>query len=143
MNPEPATPKPISRQERGLESYEKGYSFEDRVAEAYRLFGYQVQHGREFSGRQVDMFLELRLGDIRIRRAIECKAGEIGTDDLDKFLRKLDLVRRDYPDAQGTVVSGIGFTDSVTAHATAIGVQLTLYRDLSAQILDGPSYATA
>jgi RNA polymerase sigma factor (sigma-70 family) len=126
----------------GRSNYEKGYTFEDRVAEAYRLLGYQVQHGRLFSGRQVDIFLELNLGDLQIRRAVECKAGEVTVEDLDRFLLKLDLVQREYPDSQGTVVGGLGFTDSVTSHATAKGVKLTLFRDLSAQILDGPAYAT-
>jgi hypothetical protein len=135
-------PAPINR-ERGRHNYEKGYTFEDRVAEAYRLLGYHVEHGRLFSGRQVDMFLELTLGDLRIRRAVECKAGDVKADDLDAFLQKLQLVKREYPDAIGTLVSGLGFTDQVAAHANGIGVKLTLFRDLSSQILDGPSYADA
>jgi len=38
-------------------------------------------------------------------------------------------------------VGGLSFTDQVRTHATAAGIQLTLYRDLSTQILDGPAYA--
>ncbi|HEY6249629.1 MAG TPA: NACHT domain-containing protein, partial [Candidatus Angelobacter sp.] len=127
----------------GRSNYEKGYAFEDRVAEAYRLLGYQVEHGRLFYGRQVDIFLELNLGDLRVRRAVECKAGDVTVDDLDRFLLKLNLVQKDYADAQGTIVAGLGFTDSVTAHASAKGIKLTSFRDLSAQILDGPAYANA
>jgi RNA polymerase sigma factor (sigma-70 family) len=130
-----------ARKLRGKENHAAGYRFEDRVAEAYRLLGYRVEHGRIFSGRQVDIYLELLLGDLRVRRAIECKAGEVKAEDLDDFLLKLQLVQREFPDARGTVVSGIGFTDAVTSHASATGVQLTSYRDLFAQILDGPSYA--
>jgi DNA-directed RNA polymerase specialized sigma24 family protein len=126
---------------RGSQNYKAGYAFEDRVAEAYRLLGYQVQHGRIFSGRQVDLFLELNLADLRVRRAVECKAGQVTVEDLDKFVSKLRLVQKEYPDASGAIVGGLGFTDAVTAHAKAVGIQLTLYRDLSAQILDGPSYA--
>src|SRR5258708_3975799 len=120
----------------GARNYAKGYSFEDRVAEAYRLLGYRVEHGRIFSGRQVDMFLDLTLGDVQLRRVVECKAGDVSADDLDKFAIKLGLAQKEYPDARGTIVSGLGFTDHVAAHAAAVGIQLTLYRDLSAQILD-------
>lgn len=126
---------------RGSQNYKAGYAFEDRVAEAYRLLGYHVEHGRIFSGRQVDIFLELSLADLHVRRAVECKAGQVSAEDLDKFISKLRLVQKEYPDASGVIVGGLGFTDPVRSHATAGGIQLTLYRDLSAQILDGPSYA--
>jgi RNA polymerase sigma factor (sigma-70 family) len=126
---------------RGSESYRQGHSFEDRVAEAYRLLGYSVEHGRIFEGRQVDMLLELDLADLHILRAVECKAGLVVADDLDKFLLKLQLVRTKYPAIQGTLVGGLSFSDGVRSHAAALGIQLTLFRDLSAQILDGPSYA--
>lgn len=141
-NPYPKSGVP-DRSERGRKNYEKGYSFEDRVAESYRLLGYAVQHGRIFSGRQIDLFLELDLGDFRIRRAVECKAGEVTSDDLDKFLLKFELVKKEFPDAIGTVVGGLSFTDQVRSHAEAVGLKLTLYRDLTAQILDGPRYAQA
>jgi DNA-directed RNA polymerase specialized sigma24 family protein len=69
--------------------------------------------------------------------------GIVTSEHLDKFLIKLQLVRREHPDTQGTIVSTSSFTDGVRSHATAVGIQLTLYRDLSAQILDAPSYAQA
>jgi RNA polymerase sigma factor (sigma-70 family) len=111
------------------------------VAEAYRLLHYEVEHGRIFYGRQVDIFLLGRFGDFTVHRAIECKAGPVDVSDLDAFFLKLHLVRRDYPAAQGTIVSGISFTDGVSAHAAAVGIQLTLFRDLTAQLLDGHRYA--
>jgi RNA polymerase sigma factor (sigma-70 family) len=135
--------KPESRKVRGRKSYKAGYAFEDRVAEAYRLLGYKVEHGRLFGGRQVDLYLELKLGDLQVRRAIECKAGGVNSDHLDRFLIKLELVKQEYPDALGTVVSGSSFTNEVRTHANAKGIQLTSYRELSAQILDAPSYAQA
>jgi DNA-directed RNA polymerase specialized sigma24 family protein len=136
-------PKAGSQRAQGRKNYKSGHAFEDRVAEAYRLLGYSVEHGRLFGGRQVDLYLELKLGDLQVRRAIECKVGLVTADHLDKFLIKLQLVRREYPDAQGTIVCANSFTDGVSAHATAVGIHLTLYRDLSAQILDAPSYAQA
>ena len=130
-----------SRKQIGLESQKKGRSFEEKVAELYRLLHYDVEHGRLFSGRAVDIFLSRRLGDINITRAIECKSGQIGIPELDNFLIKLNLVRKEYPSAQGTLVSGVTFTDAVYSHAAAIGIQLTSYRDLAAQLFDGNAYA--
>jgi hypothetical protein len=131
-------PSPASA--RGGINYAKGYSFEDRVAEAYRLLGYSVEHGRIFSGRQVDLFLDGVFGDVRLVRAIECKVGDVTTDDIDRFLLKLALVKREYPIASGTVVGGRAFTDAVTSHAAAVGVQLTYYKDLHAQLIEGTGY---
>ena len=126
---------------RGLVSQQKGRSFEQRVADLYRLLHYEVEHGRLFSGRQVDLFLTRRLGDLTIHRAIECKSGQVVSNDLDVFLNKLRLVQREYPSAQGTLVSSLAFSGAVSSHSAAIGIQLTTYRDLSAQLLDGHTYA--
>ena len=63
------------RGDRGRKSYTEGHAFEHRVADLYRLLHYEVQHGRLFSGRQVDLFLTGRFGDLVVHRAIECKAG--------------------------------------------------------------------
>jgi len=131
----------LENRQQGRQNYREGHAFEERVAEAYRLLGYRVDLGRFFYGRQVDIFLELAHGDLLIRRAVECKVGVVNADDLDKFLIKLNLVRKDYPDAQGTLVGALAFTDAVSTHAAAIGIQLTSFRDLSALILDGPAYA--
>lgn len=138
----PKEPIPTSdRRERGRRSYEEGYSFEDKVAELYRLLHYRVEHGRIFDGRQVDLFLTRQIGDFTLHRAIECKAGAVKAEHIDSFIAKLRLVRRKYPSAQGTIVSGLSFTDAITAQAIEEGIQLTLYRDLAAQLLDGHAYA--
>ncbi len=131
------------RVEEGRASHERGYTFEEHVAELYRLLGYEVQHGRLFAGRQVDLLLSRRLADLSIHRAVECKSGPVDTDDLDRFLIKLRLVRQEYPAVQGTIVSGVSFTDAVASHAAREGVKLTLYGDLSAHLFDGKGYARA
>lgn len=126
----------------GRDSYYKGQTFEERVADLYRLLRYRVQVGRLFSGRQVDLFLEGQFGDATLRRAIECKAGQVQADDIDAFSAKLRLVQREHPDALGTLVSGVGFTDAVAAHAAAVGIQLTLARDLEGTLIDSHGYVT-
>lgn len=130
----------VDRKELGKLSHEKGYNFEDQVAELYSLQHYKVEHGRIFSGRQVDIFLERKLADLNIYRAIECKSGPVKAEDIDSFCAKLALVKKDYPAALGTIVSGSTFTDAVTSHAHAVGIQLTLFRDLAAQLFDGHAY---
>src|SRR3954469_7375678 len=97
----------------GRESAKKGEAFEERIADIYRLLNYTVEHGRLFSGRQVDIFLTRRIGDLVVHRAIECKAGPVRVVEIDEFLGKLRLVRREFPAVLGTIVSGVSFTDSV------------------------------
>jgi RNA polymerase sigma factor (sigma-70 family) len=130
-----------NRSERGRRSYEEGHSFEDRVVELYRLLHYKVEHGRLFGGRQVDIFLTGRFGDMTIHRAIECKVGQVKSDHIDSFIAKLRMVQREYPGASGTIVSTISFTDAVATQAAQEGIHLTLYRDLAAQLFDGHAYA--
>lgn len=130
----------ISFKELGAKNYAKGYSFEDEVNELYRLQHYEVEHNRLFGGRQIDFFLTRRLADLTIYRAIEAKSGPVGADEIDAFTAKLQLVRIEYPSAIGTIVSGSTFTAAVAAHAAAVGIQLTLFRDLAAQLFDGNGY---
>src|SRR5256885_12663921 len=40
--------------DRGRASYHGGHSFEHRVADAYRLLGYDVEVRRGFGGREID-----------------------------------------------------------------------------------------
>ena len=135
------TPKSASlKKERGKASYVEGNSFEEKVAELFRLLHYDVEHGRLFSGRQIDLFVTTRLGDLRIQRAIECKVGTVKAEHIDSFLAKLQLVRHEYPSATGTILSASSFTDAVASHAAKAGITLTLFRDLDAQLFDGHSY---
>ena len=131
-----------SKKDQGSQSYHQGTDFENRTAELYRLLHYEVEHGRLFSGRQVDLFIRRRVGDIEIIRAVECKSGPVGADHIDSFHAKLLLVRKEFADANGTIVSGSTFTDAVRSHAAAVGIKLILFRDLSVQLFDGYAYAT-
>jgi hypothetical protein len=125
----------------GRHNYEEGKIFEQRVAELYRLQQYDVEHSREFSGRQIDLFLTRRLGDITIHRVVECKAGAVRAEHIDTFLGKLRTAQVEFPSVLGTIVSDESFSDSVKAQVGALGVQLTLYRDLAASLFDGHKYA--
>ena len=129
-----------TRSERGLKSQETGQTFEKQVAELFRLLHYEVEPDRLFSGRQVDLFLTGRFGDLTLHRAIECKAGPVSADHIDSFLAKLRLVQKEYPSALGTIVSGASFTSAVKSQAHCEGVQLTLIRDLAASLFDGHAY---
>lgn len=132
-----------SPSDRGRDNQQKGAWFEQQIADLYRLLHYDVEHGRLFEGRQVDLFLAGRFGDLAVYRAIECKAGPVTTEHVDKLLLKLQLVRRQYPSAQGTIVAMSGFTDAVTSHAAAVGIQLTEHRDLQAHLFDAHNYVHA
>jgi DNA-directed RNA polymerase specialized sigma24 family protein len=60
---------------------------------------------------------------------------------IDSFHAKLVLVQKDFPSAIGTIVSASTFTDAIRSHASSAGIHLVLFRDLSAQLFDGHSYA--
>jgi hypothetical protein len=137
---EPPTDLATERSERGRRSYTEGHAFEQRVAEVYRLMHYAIEHGRLFGGRQVDLFLTGRFGDLTVHRAIECKVGAVKAEEIDSFIAKLRRVRREFPAAQGTIVSGLSFTDAIKTQAAEEGIILTLFRDLAAQLFDGHSY---
>jgi DNA-directed RNA polymerase specialized sigma24 family protein len=128
------------RSAQGSSNYYEGHAFEDRVAEVYRLLHYSVEKDHIFSGRQVDLFLSARFGDLLVHRVIECKLGPVRADDIDAFYGKVRLVLREFPLAQGTIVSGVSFSAAVRAHAREVGITLTLFRDLAAQLLDGHAY---
>src|ERR1035438_9949603 len=91
-----------TRRDRGKKSHTNGLAFEHQVAEIYRLLHYDVQSDRLFSGRQVDLFLTGRFGDMTLFRAIECKSGPVTADHMDSFVAKLRLVRDEYPSVHGT-----------------------------------------
>jgi uncharacterized protein YjbI with pentapeptide repeats len=133
----------MNRSTQGAQNAEQGAIFEQRVAEIYRLMGYEVTHGQIFSGRQVDLILRMTVGDLIVVRAIECKRGPVRTDDLDAFINKLKLVRHELPLAQGAIVTGDKFTDATEAHAAREGVQLITYWDLSAKLFNGEAYAVS
>jgi RNA polymerase sigma factor (sigma-70 family) len=125
----------------GRQNYEEGKYFEQRVAELYRLQEYDVEQSRAFAGRQVDLFLTRRIGDLTLTRIVECKAGAVRSEHIDSFLGKLQVARLEYPSIHGTIISDQSFTDAVKAQAAALGIQLTLYRDLAANLFDGHKYA--
>ncbi|MEQ1870654.1 MAG: pentapeptide repeat-containing protein [Vicinamibacterales bacterium] len=89
------------------------------------------------------MFLTGRLGDLTVHRAIECKVGSVTAEHIDAFLLKLRLVRNDYPAVLGSIVSATGFSSGIRAQAAREGIQLTLFRDLEAELFDGHSYVQA
>jgi RNA polymerase sigma factor (sigma-70 family) len=127
---------------RGQRSEEAGAAFEQRVADLYRLLGYKVEHGRNFSSRQVDLFLSKCDADLTIVRAIECKTSEVTADVLDRFLIKLSLVRLEYPSAHGTVITALGYTDAVAEHAAKAGIMILRFMDLASRAISGFEYAS-
>jgi hypothetical protein len=130
----------VESRDRGLRSHVEGHEFEKQVGEFYRLMGYQVEERRGFDGREVDLFLSQRVGDLEIHRAIECKTGTVTVDHLDSFIAKLKLVRRLYPNSLGAIV-GLGqCTPSVASHAASEGITFTQFRDLEAALIDGTGY---
>ncbi|MEK6257598.1 MAG: trypsin-like peptidase domain-containing protein, partial [Planctomycetota bacterium] len=123
----------------GISKHES--NFKEHVAELYRLLHYSVATDKAFAGRTVDHFIERRVGDFPIQRAIATFSNEVAASDVDSFLATMRLVRQSFPAAQGTIVSSQQFIADVQLQANAEGIQLTSSRDLEAQLFDGHTYA--
>lgn len=105
---------------RGRESYEKGKSFEEKVAELFVLQGYRALVGYKRNDMQFDIRLELAAGAFHV--LVECKNTDRSVTQLDvsKLAAKVFSARNaDKLHYQAIVVSCNGFAEN--AHATATG----------------------
>ncbi len=129
-----------NRVKAGKESYEKGHRFEEQVAELYRMMGFQVEIDRLIGGRQVDLVLKQTIGTMTIPFIVECKTHQVDMDDLDKFLHKLDLAKKENPRYLGIMVSNTGFARNCGEAAGKLGITCVLFSDLSRSLIDFTTY---
>jgi WD40 repeat protein len=134
------TMKKETRVQAGKESYEKGHSFEEQVAELYRMIGFNVEIDRLIGGRQIDLVLRQNIGTMTIPFIVECKSYQVAMDDLDKFRLKLDLAKKKNPRYLGIMVSNTGFARNCREAAEEAGVECVLFSDLSRSLIDFTAY---
>lgn len=119
--------------------YAPGVVFEARVAAAFRLLGFEVQHNVPLAGSHIDLLVTERTtsGSI-IRTAVECKAyvRPVGIDVVNAFgavaylLRQRELVER----VATIVPSSGGFTAEARSAAKQHGVELLEFGKLAATV---------
>lgn len=134
----------LTRDQQQILGLEEGQNtFKLRVGELYRLLHYSVDADMTFGGWTVDYLIDRQLGDYSIKRAIAALSDPPTEADLEKFYAALQAVNKDGVGVQGTIVTNSPVEATVQQKAETIGVQVTQFRDLEAQLLPGESYARA
>ena len=122
----------------------KGKIFENHVAFLFSLLGYNVIKQDELiAGRQIDLIVEDQSGPLSRQYIVECKdrTKAIRVEHFDSFDAKLRAVKNAAnPKMRGIMVSRVGFTKAVKAHALHSDVELIQISDLEKSIIDFSGY---
>ncbi len=140
---ETSPPDAEHQRERATYSPIKEPSFTEKVATLYKLLHYDVDQEKVIYGRNVGLFLTGHFGDMTIYRVIDCVPGQVTVQHIDDLVRKLELMRREYPTAYGSIITGVSFIENIIDQSKALGIQIVTYTNLLAQLLDGHIYADA
>ncbi len=126
---------------RGLRSQAKGRLFEDRVAEVYRLLGFDVKQDVKISGVQLDLLIEQRFGGFRTQAVVECKDKRVAADDRDQILAQQNVVQRANPRLRWVTVSAQGFAADTRTALESAGVDCITYSELMRELVPLEDYA--
>jgi hypothetical protein len=121
---------------------ERAKSFEDEVAELFRLLGYKTVVDYKKDDMQFDVRLEMPGGPLPAWVLVECKdtAAKVGQKDVREFASKVDHLRRaERRNYQAILVSRAGFVNNAHAVAEEQFVELRTYDELLLSLVDlGP-----
>ncbi|MCA2963479.1 MAG: pentapeptide repeat-containing protein, partial [Acidobacteriaceae bacterium] len=132
----------LAEERLGERRRDKGSAFEDKVAKVLRLLGFEVQTNVSIAGRQVD-FLAVQKDPLRETRFLgECKdhLAAQGVEAIDSLHARVCAYQREYPGAQGLLISRNGFTDTAAAHARSLGITLRRYDELMDGLVELGNY---
>ena len=123
---------------------EKGDAFENKVAELYRLMGYEVKQNVGILGHQIDIILTYtQPGGIVTKTAVECKYKERGNLRKNDFIKNLeayiDLRRNNIVQSIITITTN-GFAKDIWDSSKANNIQLLTYHELEHRILNMDLY---
>ncbi len=120
------------------EILQRAKSFEEKVAELFRLLGYRAEVDDKTLDRQFDVRLELQ-GPITTYALVECKdtKRKVGIDDVVKFSRKVETAsRHDKRRYQAILVAREGFANNARAVAEELFVELKSFKELRRSLVD-------
>jgi|GEM_PF-391725 len=121
-----------------------GKAFEEEVAKILRVLGYYVERNKSIKHCQIDLYAEHSKGVIAHKLMVECKDyGDdqlVGINEMKVFAGALAAARGHGLVHQGLFVTTNGFTAPAKELATASGIELTTYTELSTQLVDFDSY---
>ena len=129
----------------GVAAVEKGRSFEDQVADLYRLLGARVIQNIEVHQKKVDILATFRIpGSSREHSVIvECKDEQrsvAANQRIMAFKGLLDLARNTGVADSAEIVTRVPWSDQAKGFAKTSGVELFTYTEKIAQLIDLSSY---
>ena len=106
--------------------------FQRRVADLFRLMGYQSELDKSSGDRRIDILLTLRTQVDESHYAVLCKEGErnVGREAVAEAANALEFTRKRLPSCRPIVVARRGFTGEARDHAGRFGVTLKTYDEL-------------
>ena len=134
-----------SKSSTGVAAVEKGRSFEDQVAELYRLLGARVTQNIEIHQKKVDILATFRIpGSSREHTVIvECKDEQrsvAANQRIMAFKGLLDVARKDGIADSAEIVTRVPWSDQAKGFAKTSGVDLITYTDKISQLIDLTPY---
>jgi hypothetical protein len=129
----------------GRAAVEKGRSFEDQVADLYRLLGARVIQNIEIHQKKVDILATFRIpGSSREHTVIvECKDEQrsvAANQRIFAFKGLLDVARKDGIADSAEIVTRVPWSDQAKGFAKTSGVDLITYTDKISQLIDLTPY---
>lgn len=126
-----------------ISSVEKGRHFENRVANLFTLWGYNVKKNVLIAGRQGDLLIEHRNGPLSHMYLVECKdqSDPVTSAQYDSFLGKINAAKKEIdPKLRGIIVSSVGFVKEVKAQSNYNDIELIAISELEKSIIDFSGY---
>ena len=124
---------------------EKGRSFEDQVADLYRLLGARVTQNIEIHQKKVDVLATFRIpGSSREHTVIvECKDEQrsvAANQRIMAFKGLLDVARKDGNADSAEIITRVPWSDQAKGFAKTSGVELFTYTEKISQLIDLTAY---
>lgn len=132
----------------GVAAVEKGRSFEDQVADLYRLLGARVTQNIEIHHKKVDILATFRIpGSSREHTVIvECKDEQrsvAANQRIMAFKGLLEVARKDGIADSAEIVTRVPWSDQAKGFAKTSGVELFTYTKKISQLIDLTPYMKA
>jgi len=120
-----------------------GKRFEDDVADIFKLMGYKVEHNVHIAGRQIDLYIETKVGITTIRILIECKYHldpHVGVDEVNQIAAAAGPWLRERKIDKAYLITTKGFAATAKANAEQNGIECYTYDQLLSNLIDFTPY---
>jgi uncharacterized protein YjbI with pentapeptide repeats len=120
-----------------------GKKFEDDVADIFRLMGYKVEHNVQIADRQVDLYIEVKVGITSIRGLVECKYhrdAHVGVDEVSQLAASAGPWLRERKIDKAYLITTKGFAAPAKANAERNGIECYTYDQLLSSLIDFTPY---